>query len=524
MNDILLKTLPEVSAWQAQNQGEATAFVFEEQTINFQKFEENSNQVAQGLLAEGIKPQARIALLGKDSITGYELLFGVAKAGGVLIGLNWRLTAQEILYILNDGETEILFVEEAFFPIVAQIQKDFTTVKKIIALHGNHREWEAFQTWRNTQSTQAPTLEYHEEDAVIQMYTSGTTGHPKGVQLAHYSFFRLMQGMKAQGDHWMDLQVNDTLLLSLPMFHIGGLWWAMQGFIVGARGVILDTFIAWKAVELIEKLQITKVAMVPAMIQFVLAEPSSEKADFSSVQGFLYGGSPIAPTLMRKATEIFRCGFFQIYGMTETGNMAVCLRPGDHDLESETRTKAAGKPLPGVEAKITDTDGNNLPPHQTGEIWLKSPSVMLGYWKREAATQETLVDGWIRTGDAGYMDEQGYIYVSDRMKDMIIYAGENVFPAEIEAVLSAHEAVREVAVIGVPDERWGETVKAITVLKPGFTLKKRELIAFAKGKLADFKLPKSVTFVEELPRNPSGKVLKRVLRAPYWEGKERQVN
>jgi len=294
--------------------------------------------------------------------------------------------------------------------------------------------------------------------------------------------------------------------------------------VVGGRGVVLNTFVPWEALELIGKYQITKVAMVPAMIQFCMAEPTFETTDFSSVQGFLYGGSPIAPALLRKAMDAFQCGFFQIYGMTETGNMAVCLRPEDHDLNNEVRLKAAGKPLPGVEVKITNPNGELVLPNQIGEICIKSPSRMIGYWNRDEATQETLNEGWIRTGDAGYQDEEGYIFVCDRVKDMIIYSGENLFPAEIEAVLSEHEAVAEVAVIGVPSEQWGEIPKAFIVQKPGYALKKKEMRAFAKERMADFKVPRSFEFIDKLPRNPSGKVLKRVLREPYWNTMERQVN
>ena len=332
-----------------------------------------------------------------------------------------------------------------------------------------------------------------------------------------------MRGMKAVGDDWMHLNEKDTLLLSLPIFHIGGLWWAIQGFLAGGKGIIIEGFVAWKVLELIEKHSITKVAMVPAMIQFSLAEKACETTDFSSVKGFLYGGSPIAPNLMRKAMETFDCDFFQIYGMTETGNMAVCLRPEDHTLVWNEKMKAAGKPLPGVEARVMDLAGNTLAAGETGEIHLKSPSNMLGYWNREEATNQTLVNDWIHTGDAGYMDEEGYIYVCDRIKDMIIYAGENIYPAEIEAAISEHEAVEDVAIIGIPDEKWGEIVKAFIILKQGQTLKKRALITFLRSRIAGFKIPKSISFVDSLPRNPSGKILKRVLRAPFWEEEARVI-
>ncbi|OJJ19608.1 AMP-dependent synthetase [marine bacterium AO1-C] len=520
------QTLPELITKQATQKANKVALIYEDKLQTYAQLDQASNQVAQGLLKLDVEPQTRVAILAKDSLASYEILFGCAKAKAVLVTINWRLVAKEIQFILSDSQSEVLFVGKEFLPVIEQIKPDLPKLEAIICIEptealGNHED---YISWTSQQPNQAPTLNYLPEDVVVQIYTSGTTGLPKGVQLAHYSFFRLMQGMRTQGDVWMDLNGGDTLLLSLPMFHIGGLWWVIQGMIVGGRGVVLNTFVPWQALELIEQHQITKVAMVPAMIQFCMAEPAFDTTDFSSVQGFLYGGSPIAPVLLRKAIDTFQCGFFQIYGMTETGNMAVCLRPEDHDLSNEARLKAAGRPLPGVETKIIDLKGAQVPANHIGEICIKSPARMIGYWNRDEATKETLNNGWIRTGDAGYQDEEGYIFVCDRVKDMIIYSGENLFPAEIEAALSEHEAVEEVAVIGVPSEQWGEIPKAFIVQKPGHTLKKKEIRAFAKEQMADFKVPRSFEFIDTLPRNPSGKVLKRVLREPYWNTMERQVN
>lgn len=524
MENIVSQTLADISAWQAQHKGESLAFIYESHVLTYAQFASNSSQVANGLLNEALQPQSCVAILGKDSDFSYEILFGCAKARAVLVPINWRLVSQEVLYILNDGQAEILFVTEDFFPVIEQIQTELSSVRKIIAIDGNHSEWQSYSSWREKQANTTPSLIYDPNDVVVQMYTSGTTGHPKGVQLVNYSFFRLMQGMREQGDLWMSLNSEDRLLLGLPQFHIGGLWWAMQGFIAGAQNIVVDMFVAWKVLELIEQYQITKVAMVPAMIQFVLSEPACKTTDFSSVKGLLYGGSPISPALMRVALETFNCDFFQAYGMTETGNIAVCLRPEDHSLKGNQRMKSAGKPLPGVEARIVDLQNNILSANETGEICLKSPSTMLGYWNNDVETKNVLKDGWMRTGDVGYMDDDGYLFVCDRTKDMIIYAGENIFPAEVEAALSEHEAVAEAAVIGVPDDKWGEAVKAFVVLRPEMTVKKRQLIGFTRKQIADFKAPKSIEFVDSLPRNPSGKVLKRVLREPYWQGKDRQVS
>lgn len=518
------QTLAEMCIQQAQVRSHAVAFQSANDNRTFLQLDLSSNQVGHGLTSAGVKPGSRVAILGKDTIAHYEILFGCSKIKAVLVDLNWRLAPPELLYILNDAETEVLFVASEFFPVVESIASQLTYVEVIVALDSAYPNWPSYEEWKAAQFDTHPDFEYAPEDVAVQMYSSGTTGRPKGVQLANYSFFRLMQGMRVAGDAWMALNPDDTLLLSLPQFHIGGLWWAIQGYAVGAAGVIVDTFVAWKALQLIERHKITKAVLVPAMIQLMLEEPNCVDTDLTSMQGIVYGGSPIAPPLLRKAMTTFGCDFFQIYGLTETGNCAVCLRPSDHYPIDSPRLKAAGRPFPGVEIKIVDGQNRNLPPMRSGEICIKSPSNMQGYWKNTSATAQTLIDGWIYTGDVGYMDQEGYVYVCDRIKDMIIYAGENLFPAEIEAVLSEHEAVAEVAVIGVPDQKWGEVVKAFVVPRQGGEIKQRELIDFARSRIADFKVPKSITFVDALPRNPSGKVLKRVLRAPFWQDQDRQVS
>ncbi|KIO77865.1 AMP-dependent synthetase [Pedobacter lusitanus] len=525
MRNLFLNNLLEVSAWNAANRTNQTALIYEDRSTTYGEFDKYSSQVAAGLDSLNVKAGSRVAILSKDIDYGYEILFGCAKSGAVLISMNWRLSARELKYILEDGDAELLFVQQEFVDLIKEILPELPLVRNIITIEGDGSKYPDYQSWRDGFSAlNPPSFTPGEEDAVLQLYTSGTTGKPKGVQLAHYTFFRLLHHMYNAGDKWMDLNDQDVLLVSLPMFHIGGLWWAVQGFISGSTNVLIDVFIAWKVLQLIEKHKITKIELVPAMLGFCLSEPAFQTTDFSSVKAILYGGSPISDVLMSKAAGKFGCDFFQIYGMTETGNMAVCLRPEDHHVNGVKRLNAAGRPLPGVEVKIIDPSGRQLKATEVGEIYIKSPSVMLAYWKNQEETDGTLVDGWIRTGDGGYQDQDGYLYVCDRIKDMIICAGENIFPAEIEAVLCEHEDVAEAAVIGIPDDLLGESVKAFVVLKPGAVLKSRALIGFVRARLANFKGPNSVSFIEELPRNPSGKILKRVLREPYWTGRKRAVN
>jgi acyl-CoA synthetase (AMP-forming)/AMP-acid ligase II len=276
--------------------------------------------------------------------------------------------------------------------------------------------------------------------------------------------------------------------------------------------------------DMIQQHGITKLFLVPAAIRMVLQHPKARQTDYSSVGYICYGASPIPLDLLREAIDVFRCGFVQLYGMTETTGSATYLPPQDHDVAGNERMRSAGKPFPGVRLKVVDDSGRPLPPRQVGEICIASPVNMLGYWHLPEATGKTLIDGYVHTGDAGYLDEDGYVYVHDRVKDMIVSGAENIYPAEVESALFGHPAVADVAVIGVPDDRWGEAVKAMIVLKPGKRATADEIIGFARERIAGYKLPKSVDFINELPRNPSGKILKRELRKPFWEGRDRHVN
>lgn len=515
---------------------ERVALVCGDSVRTYAELDAGSSRAARALLAQGLRPGARVAFLAKDSVEVYEAMFGAAKARLVSLGVNWRLTRREVAFILEDAEAELLFVGAEFAHRVPELRAALERPLDVVMLPagasgtaGTRAEGDAVDTldyvaWRDAQPPEDPRLGTDREEVVVQMYTSGTTGHPKGVMLANRSFFAVVESLRAAGDPWIGWQPDDVSLVPLPAFHIGGLWWALTGLAAGCTNVLMDAFSGPELLRLLAAHRVTKVCMVPAMMQVALAEPEAASTDFGALEHVVYGGSPIPRALMEQALTTFGCEFAQIYGLTETGNTAVCLRPDDHrDLDSE-RLRAAGRPYPGVRLKCIDRDGRELPPRTVGEICIDSPANMVGYWKREQATAETLIDGWVHTGDVGFLDEHGYVYVQDRVKDMIIYAGENVYPAEIESVLCDHPEVVEAAVIGVPDERWGEAVKAIVVRAGGSALTPRKLIAHAREGLADFKVPKTVDFVDALPRTPSGKVKKAELRAPFWDGRERQVN
>ncbi|MBP5971290.1 fatty acid--CoA ligase [Brasilonema sp. CT11] len=519
-----ITTLADLPRVQARHFPDAKALIFKEKALTYLQLDVQSNRVANALLELGVQPKSRVALLAKDSLKSYEILFACNKINTVIVPINWRLVASEVSYILRDANVEVLFVGSEFHMLIETIRHELNCLKTIIALEKAEDNWLTYENWYQQHSDLQPDTAIQSNDVAVQMYTSGTTGRPKGVQLAHYSFFAIAKEFVKQGKSWIGWSKTDKSLLVLPFFHIGGLWWAIRGLVSGAENILLGTFDGIEVLEAIEKYRITKTCMVPAMIQVLLTEPKCKKTDFSSLEYIVYGGSPIAESLLKEAIATFSCKFVQIYGMTETGNCAVCLFAHEHISTNPERLKATGRPFPGVSVSILNSDGETLPCRQVGEICIKSPANMIGYWKLPEATAKTLVDGWIHTGDAGYFDEEGYIYICDRLKDMICYAGENVYPAEVENILYEHPAVAEVAVIGVPDEDFGESVKAIIVLKAGMKATALDIISFLRGKLADFKLPRSVEFTESLARTPSGKLQKGKLREKYWQGYQRKIN
>jgi acyl-CoA synthetase (AMP-forming)/AMP-acid ligase II len=516
-----IQTLADLARIQADRYPESQALIFQDKSLTYLQLHQQSNRVANALQSAGICTGSRVAFLAKDSLQGYEILLACAKIGAVLVPINWRLSAGEICYVLQDAEVEFLFTDSPFSAYIEPFLPQLHLIQTVVVLTADSSAWIKYETWIHNHSTVLLPMAIEPDMIAVQLYTSGTTGHPKGVQLAHHSFFAIAKAFAQQQQTWIGWQPQDKSLLALPIFHIGGLWWAIRGLVSGAKTFLLETFIPLEALRIMQTEGITKAGLVPAMMQSMLKEPSCKLTDFSSLDTIVYGGSPISETLLNQAIEIFACDFVQIYGMTETGNCAVSLAAKDHRPD---RLQAAGKALPGVSIAILNSQHAILPPHEIGEICIYSPANMVGYWKLPEATTNTLIDGWIHTGDAGYLDEDGYLYICDRIKDMICYASENIYPAEVENVLYQHPSIAEVAVIGVPDAQWGETVKALVVLKSGMTITALDLINFGRGKLANFKLPRSVEFINALPKTPSGKVQKGKLREKYWQGYTRQVN
>ncbi len=498
----------------------AAAIVYEGRTTNYAALDRAASQVANGLLALGLRPQARVAHLDKSSDLYFELLFGTAKAGGVMVSINWRLAPPEVLHIVNDSEAEVLFVGEEYFPVVEKIRGDLTTVRTIVALGGRHQAWPSFTTWRDGQSADDPRQPVRGEDTAVQFYTSGTTGLPKGAELTNANFAWMLSLWTKS---WL-LTPGVPNLVCLPMFHIGGAGWGMAGLFAGATNHVVREFVPAVVLETIQRERLQVMLLVPAMILFLVQAPQIRETDLSSLRLIVYGAAPIPGDLLKQAMTIFRCGFQQVYGLTETTGAITLLPPEDHDPADAQKLLSCGFAQTGVDLRIVGNDGADLPAGQVGEIAVRSPQVMRGYWNLPDATRRAIDGDWFMTGDAGYLDDKGYLFIYDRVKDMIVSGGENIYPAEVESALFGHPDVADVAVIGVPDERWGEAVKAVVVKKPGADIVAGELIEWARERIAGYKLPKSVDFVDALPRNPTGKILKRELRLPYWGDRVRQVN
>jgi len=349
------------------------------------------------------------------------------------------------------------------------------------------------------------------DDPVVQIYTSGTSGLPKGVVLAHRSFFTLPPAMRQAGVAWIDWLPTDVNLISLSGLGIAGIGWFMHGFNAGATNVLMPMFQPQEAVRLIRQHRVTTTFAAPAMLQLMLDERGADRSTFASFRKIAYGAAPISETLLSRCLETFGCEFAQIYSSTEAGSVAVCLPPAVH-VPGSPLLRAAGVACPGNELKVVAADGTPLPAGEIGQVCVRTPARMLEYWNQPKATADTIRGDWLHMGDLGYLDEQGYLYLCDRISDTIIVAGQNIYPAEVEKALADHPDVQDVAVVAVPDPRWGDAVHACVVRRGDAEVTARKLMLFLHGRLADYKVPTSYTFLEQLPRNPGGKVLRRQLR------------
>jgi acyl-CoA synthetase (AMP-forming)/AMP-acid ligase II len=518
----MTQTLGNMIRERAASDGGHPAITFAGDTVTYADLDARSNQVAHALRAAGIGRGDRVAVLDKNAPEFYELLLGSAKLGAVLAAVNWRLAPREIAQVVNDSTARVLLAGAEFLPCVDEIEPELEHVELVISTEpGTTRV--GFAEWRDAQPTDDLQLDVSADEVAVQFYTSGTTGLPKGAMLSHRAVFALAP-LESEG--W-NLTADGVAMVAMPNFHIAGAGWGIVCLASGMH-VVLHREVDLGAIFAdIERFRVTHAVFVPAVLQMLVAHPDARTTDLSSLDAILYGASPISEDVLVKSIDVFQCRFFQCYGLTETCGAVVVLEPEDHDPGGPLahRLRAAGLARPGVELRVVDDAGADCAPGEVGEVWIRSPSNMEGYWNMPAATAAVIdADGWFRSGDAGYFDADGYLYIHDRIKDMIISGGENVYPAEVESALMSHPGIEDVAVIGVPDERWGEAVKAIVVRAPGAELSEQELMAYSREQLAHFKCPTSVDWREVLPRNPSGKILKHELREPYWRDEERRVH
>jgi long-chain acyl-CoA synthetase len=498
------------------------AIKFGDRRVTWRELDERSTRAAAGLQAAGVAPQQRIAFLAKNCLEYFEVSFGAAKLNAVVVAINWRLTPAEIAYTINDAGSAIVIVGPDFFQTIAEIRPQLAGVKQIVAI-GEHPGWQSYESWLGPGTASDPNAPVRDQDVCMQLYTSGTTGLPKGVLTTNANVFALLGKVQAPW-HFDRSSIN---LVCMPLFHIAGCEWALAGMDVGATSILVRDFDPAQMLELMQAEGITNALFVPAMLGFMARVPDAEARRFPALRSIIYGASPITDETLLAAMRIFKCEFVQLYGMTETTGAITELTAADHDPSGPKAhlLRSAGKPFPWVELRIVDAEGRDCATGEVGELWTRSGQNMLGYWNKPEETKAAITaDGWLKTGDAGYFDANGYLFLTDRVKDMIVSGGENIYPAEIENVLAGHPAIAEVAVIGVPDEKWGETVKAVVAIKGSEQATAADILAYGKANLAGYKCPTSVDFVSALPRNPSGKVLKKDLRAPYWAGRERRIN
>ena len=497
------------------------ALASEERELTWRDLYRNARRVAAALIDSGIGPQDRVSFLDRNCIEYFEFIFGCALINAIPVPINWRLSGQEICDTLRDAGSKLLIVGDEFCAAVESIEALLEDRVALIGL-GPHPRWPHYAAWRGQGDPADPMIEPRPDDVAIHFYSSGTTGKPKGILWSTANAAFLLRDTSV----YYGIVRDDVSLLTMPLYHSGGTGWALCGMIKGCRSLTVRQFEAKAVLKTIQDHQVTVAMFVPAMLAAMCAVPGAA-AMTGSVRQINYTGSPITQQNLLDSMAVFQADFIQNYGLADTTGGFAQLDAADHEPHGPRAhlLRSVGRAYPGIELKVVDPEtGAQRQPGEFGELWTRSGQNMLGYFNNPEATARTInPDGWLRTGDGGYIDADGYIFLTDRLKDVIISGGENVYPTEVENVIASHPAIAEVAVIGVPSDRWGETVKAIAVLRPDHEVGAQDVIGFCRQHLAGYKCPTSVDFADVLPRNPTGKLLKAALRERYWEGLERRI-
>jgi len=501
---------------------DSEAFVCGSERISFKRFNERVNRLIHGLQALGIQKGEVIGILSWNRLE-YPEVFGAAMKGGfILAHFNPRLQAEELIHVINDSEARVVFLGPEFVEIVDRIHERLSKAELFLTFGNAERQMMAYREVLESHSNEEPEPRVREEDPLVIFYTSGTTGIPRGAIYTH------RQKMENTYIKALDIGVEfgDRHLVVLPMFHIGGDSHIWPFFLMGGCNVIMPrpSFDPAEALQMIAEEQITDVHIVPTQLISLLNLPDIEQYDLHCLKRIWYAASPMPTEVLKRGLSVFGPIFMQGYGQTESGPDVTVLGRANHrysgeSTEAQSVLASCGQPCIRVHVRIVDEAGHDVEAGKIGEIIVESKRIMTEYWRKPDETKETIRDGWLYTGDMGYYDEKGFIYIADRKKDMIITGGENVYPKQVEDALYRHPAVKEAAVIGVPDPYWVERVHALVVLKENVQAAEEDIISFCRECIAHYKAPKSVEFVESLPKNPQGKILKKELRAKYWEEK-----
>ncbi|MGC8809378.1 MAG: long-chain-fatty-acid--CoA ligase [bacterium] len=515
----------EILSINAINFPQKTALIMDKERISYAQMNAESNYIANALIAQGAEEGKRVAVLEKTTPRAIQSIFGVAKSGATLVMINNLLRPRELEFILQDCTPTFLLVGEEFIDLILSIRERLPFIKKYLSLGAGKEIVLPFALWTEKAAPYNPERKINPEAIFNLLYTAGTTGVPKAAVYTHRAFYEnlLRTIIDTPGQSY-----DDIWLGPVPLYHIGGFATVIRAFLMSNTLILKSSFDPLAFLQTIEKERVTILYAYPTMIHALVHHPDVGKYDYSSLRLVIYGESAMPLSTLEKAFQVFPCDFLQRYGATECcGSGITVLLPRDHrlaragDEKACQRLTSAGRPTLGTLVKLVDEEGRELTePGSIGEIVAKLNSPMEGYWQRPQETRETLRDGWLYTGDMGKKDEEGYLYIVDRKKDMIISGARNIYPREIENLLHAHPAILEAAVIGVPDPYWGESVKAIIALRPGQTLTAEEVIQFCKDNLASYKKPRFVQFVPSLPKNPGGKIDKKELKRIYGNYQE----
>ena len=519
-----VETLGDLVEINAGKSASRISLVYGKRSFSFGEQRSRIHRLANALYDMGVRRQHRVAILAQNSNAYVEVYAAGEVSGFITVAINYRLAASEIEYIIKDSAPDVLIFDEEYAAIASGARAKFSDIRHMIVIGaGETAGAQNYEALLEKTADHPPRERSRPSDVAYLIYTSGTTGRPKGAMLDHAGQLGFIQMQATE----MSARPTDTMLLVMPFYHIGAKCNYLMSSYVGGRVILHRSYDIGAVLADIEREKVSVIHLAPVMVKDMLDLPDFDKRRTASLRLIQYASGPMAVAQLRLAVAAFGPILAQIYGMTETG-LGTILHPNQHVLDGDPqwvrRLHSAGQEALGYRIRVVRPDGSDCDPEEQGEIWVKGPGVMVGYWNNHPASLDALEDGWMKSGDIGTLDNDRFLFVMDRKKDMILSGGENIYPREVEEALYAHPAVAEAAVIGVPDPRWGESVKAFVVTAPGAAANEAELIEHCRKHIASFKKPKSVEFVGALPRLPNKKIDKKQLRAPYWQGHTRQVN